>query len=95
MGNSRFFLLIRSAAIDKWGALHNLRQNKNEVAINLLESQLDDGLFNIAYMLDNTDFKIDPAAKQTLNKIREYRKKYPREYTNDYYKQKINTLLDR
>lgn len=75
--------------------LHKLRQNENEAAINQLELKLDDGLFNIAYMLDNTDFKIDPATKQTLNKIRKYRKKYPRTYTSDDYKQKISALLER
>ena len=78
-----------------YSILQKLRKNKIESAINLLELQLDTGLFDMAYKIDKTNFKIDSTTQQILDKIREYREKYPREYKNDDYKQKIKSLLDR
>ncbi len=76
-----------------YSVLFQLRQNKSDTVIEILEGELDSALFSLAYGLENNFYQMDPQTQLILDKVREYRKSYPHVYTNEECKQKIEKLL--
>lgn len=87
-------IFTRSNISTPYSILLPLRKNDTATAIEILEGNLDSGLFGLAYELANKK-TIDREDRDSLllKKIREYRTKYPRKSKISGMDEVINSLL--
>lgn len=78
----------RHAIMSPYGILRHLRKNDTKNAIELLELEMDSGLISLAHNKINND-----TDRLILERIREYRTKYPRENKNPDIDKITNDLL--
>ncbi len=76
-----------------YSLLYQLRQNKYDAAIEILEGELDNALLNLAYAVEHDIITMNPEIKLSLVKNHQYRQEYPREYKDDAVKEKIKTIV--